>query len=125
MSHTIDKEFLEICQNIKKPLKFANMYSTVMEQLRKQGFDGRDLSSAGYQYKTDDLLDKDLYAKEISIVSSGNEPKVYAYVTDSNDKFLYNACYLADTPEAYALVAKYAGAFMEAFNDYMTYINVK
>ena len=125
---TINKEFMEICQNVKKPLKFKNAFYTVINYMESKGLDGRELHSDGsssYSVIKDDLLPQDLYAKEVSIVSSGNEDKVYAHVMDSNGKALYFSCYLNNTPEAYALVAKYAGAFMGLFNEYMYYISVK
>lgn len=123
---TINKEFMEICKAVKKPLKFKNAFFTVVDYMKKKGLDEGDLSSAGWgSYSLDDDLPQDLYAKGVIITSSGNEDKVYAHVMDSNEKSLYFSCYLDNTPESYALVAKYAGVFMELFNEYMLYINIK
>lgn len=123
---TINKEFMEICQSVKKPLKFKNAFYTVVDYMKIKGLDGGELSSTGWgSYSLDDELPQDLYAKGVIITSSGNEDKVYAHVMDSNEKSLYFSGYLDNTPEAYALVAKYAGAFMQLFNEYMYYISVK
>ena len=65
-----------------------------------------------------------VYAKNVRIVSSGNEPRIYGFVEDNNGEILASANILRTDPAAYADVARYCGAFMEAFNLYCFYNDI-
>lgn len=69
-------------------------------------------------------LEPGIYAKNIKIVSSGNEPKLYGFVEDQNGEVLAVARIFDTSPAGYAAVATYCGAFMEAFNLYCYYNNI-
>ena len=66
-------------------------------------------------------LEPGVYAKNVRIVSSGNEPRIYGFVEDNNGEILASADILRTDPAAYADIARYCGAFMEAFNLYCYY----
>lgn len=69
-------------------------------------------------------LEPGTYAKNIKIVSSGNEPRLYGFVKDQNGEVLAVASIFDTSPAGYAAVATYCGAFMEAFNLYCYYNNI-
>ena len=100
------------------PEKQLNMYRTIFDYMKSLGYDERNLSSASCAHKNL-ILNDSTYAKHIEIISSCNEPKIYAYVYAQNDDLLYCVGLLSTDPKSYALVAEYAGLFMETFNQYI------
>lgn len=110
---TVNKDLLT-----KAPAKPNNMYSTIFSYMRAHGYDGKKLSNEGIGHGVISLNGNSC-AKRIEIVSSGNEPKIYAHVYDENDVVLYYAGMLETSPEAYATAAAHAGYFMELFNQYI------
>ena len=112
----LDWQHLEI----EKPEKIDNMYHAIMGYMKESGLNTGELSNINYNHIRDyDKLSDQIYAKNIEIVSSGNEPKIYAYVMDNNENVLFVAGLLDTSPEAYAKVASYAGFFLEKFNLYI------
>lgn len=81
-----------------------------------------DRIDAGPRIKND--LEPGTYAKHVRIVSSGNEPRIYAFVEDEKGEMLYCADTLRTDPEAYADCARACGAFLEAFNLYCHYNDI-
>ena len=75
-----------------------------------------NLEGASINIKKD--IEPGIYAARIEMTSSGNEARVYGFVYDNNGDILASANKLSADPAAYADVARYCGAFMEAFNMY-------
>lgn len=101
----------------KKPEKANNYNRTIIDYVRKncEAFAHLENYNTG---KTD--LDSESYAAKVEIVSSGNEPKIYAYVLDNNKNVLFSCRRLGTSCEDYAIVASVAGLYLETFNQYMT-----
>ena len=64
------------------------------------------------------------YGARIEIVSSGNEPKLYAHIMDNNGESIYYCRIFDTTPNGYGKLAQAAGAFMEVYNLYLYYNNL-
>ena len=114
----IEKKDWELLET-NKPEKLQNMYGCIFSYMKDAGINENEFSSISTAYNKDITLNDQIYAKNIEIVSSGNEPKIYAYVNDNNDNILFCAGLLDTSPEAYAKVSKIAGFFLEKFNLYI------
>lgn len=114
----INKKDWEILET-SKPEKLQNMYGCIFAYMKEAGINENELSSISTAYKTEIVLNDQIYAKEVQIISSGNEPKIYAYVNDNKNRMLFCAGLLDTSPEAYAKVAAIAGFFLEKFNLYI------
>lgn len=111
-----DWEFLEI----EKPEKVNNCFNAIFKYMEHENLNKDDFSSTGWNL-SDKItkIDDQIYAKEISICSSGNEPKIYAHVLDNNDHSLFWVCLLETSPAAYGKAAAITGFFLEKFNLYI------
>ena len=114
----LGKKDIEILKTYK-PENIKNMYHCIFTYFKEAGLNEMELSSVSTAYNDNIVLNDQSYAKEIRIVSSGNEPKIYGYVIDNNNNTLYVAGLLDTSPEAYAQIAKFTGFFLEKFNLYI------
>lgn len=105
----------------EKPKK--NHFSVIMSAVKKEsGFSVWDQID-NYNYEVDKCNFE--YAKQVILVSSGNEPKIYAYVETKEGKVIFSCRVLSDSLDSYAICARVAGAFMDIYNSYVYYNDLR
>lgn len=115
----LTKKAHEMLTTEKKPRDIYTAYRKIAEYINEMyNINLHNYDGGPDQYNK---IPPETYAANITITSSGNEPKLYARVYDNHENEIIYLRILDASPAAYSEIASAAGAFLETFNLYVFY----